>query len=255
MRRVLLASSGTTASGLGAPVALALLLPMEAGIPIPIPADLVMLLIGERAADGSFPLWAAVLALEVIAVIGCAALFLVARGPGHALIQRVGPRVGLTHERLDRATALVERRGTLALAVGRGTPGLRTVTCVAAGSSGMTLRRALLPLVIGSSVFLQLHLLLGYFLGPAARELIEDAKGPAILLALLLLAAAAVYWFVRRRRRSAQRADGVQAAQQMTEAACPLCLALNWALERAVDGYAVSGVGTTSTGRVERWTT
>ncbi len=223
---LLLASGKNAASGLGVPLALLLLLPMEAGIPIPIPADLVMLLIGERAADGSFPLWAAVIALEVVAIIGSATLFLVARGPGHALLERVGPRIGLTRERLDRASALVDRRGTTALAVGRGTPGLRTVTCIAAGGSGLSLRRALPALAIGASVFLQLHLLLGYFLGPAARDVLADAKGPAIALFALLVAGAAVYWFLRRRGR---RAAGAQA---MTEAACPLCLALNWVVER-----------------------
>ena len=226
---LLLASGKNAASGLGVPLALLLLLPMEAGIPIPIPADLVMLLIGERAADGSFPLWAAVIALEVVAIVGSAALFLVARGPGHALLERVGPRIGLTSERLERASALVERRGTPALMVGRGTPGLRTVTCIAAGGSGLSLRRALPALAIGASVFLQLHLVLGYFLGPAARDALEEAKGPAILLFVALLAAAAAYWFLRRRRRNAL---GAQGAQAMTEAACPLCLALNWVVER-----------------------
>jgi hypothetical protein len=36
------------AAGLSGMVALALLLPMEAGVPIPLPADLVMLTVGER---------------------------------------------------------------------------------------------------------------------------------------------------------------------------------------------------------------
>src|SRR5438309_11233022 len=120
-------------TGLGAPLALALLVPMEAGIPIPLPADLVMLLVGEQAAAGHIPLWLAVLAFEAVAVVGTTALFLLARGPGHAFVARVGPKVGLTPERLDRIMRLIERRGPPALAVGRGTPGLRTVTTVAAG--------------------------------------------------------------------------------------------------------------------------
>jgi hypothetical protein len=36
--------------------ALALLLPMEAGVPIPLPADLVMIAVGERVAAGRFML-------------------------------------------------------------------------------------------------------------------------------------------------------------------------------------------------------
>jgi membrane protein DedA with SNARE-associated domain len=225
---LLLAAAKKATPGFGAPVALALLLPMEAGIPIPVPADLVMLLIGERAADGAIPVWAAVLALEAIAVVGSVALFLFARGPGHAVVARAGPRVGLTAERLARASAVVERRGSTALAVGRGTPGLRTVTVVAAGGSGVSLRRAVVPMAIGASVFLQLHFVLGYVLGPRARDALDHAKGPALLLLALVVAGAFAYWFVRRRR------DRAAAGAAFAEAACPLCIALNWAVERSV---------------------
>jgi membrane protein DedA with SNARE-associated domain len=220
-----LAASAT--SGLGVPAALALLVPMEAGLPIPIPFDLVLLFVGERAAAGAIPLWVAVVALEAVAVIGTGALYLVCRGPGSTLVSRLGPRVGLTRERMARATAVIERRGRPALAIGRGTPGLRTATCVAAGASGLPVRRALPPLVIGSSVFLQLHLFLGYFLGTAARDLIERSTAPAIVVVVALVLVAAVFWFVRRGRRAG--------AQALTEAACPACLALGAVAERQAE--------------------
>src|SRR5947207_2671597 len=169
-------------------------------------------LVGEQAAAGHIPLWAAVLAFEAIAVVGTTALFLVARGPGHAFVRRVGPRVGLTEERLRRITSLIGRRGRPALAIGRGTPGLRTVTVVAAGGTALEPRRSLPALVLGSSVFLQLHLILGYLLGPAARDAIADAKGPATVVIGALVAAAVVFWLVRRGRRGG--------AEAMAEAAC-----------------------------------
>src|SRR5438270_1106790 len=197
---------------------------MEAGIPIPLPADLVMLLVGEQAAAGHIPLWLAVLAFEAVAVVGTTALFLLARGPGHAFVARVGPKVGLTPERLDRIMRLIERRGPPALAVGRGTPGLRTVTTVAAGGSGLGTRRALPALILGSSVFLQLHLVLGYLLGPAARDALDEAKGPAIAVLGVVLVGAFVFWLARRGRRGATEA--------WAEAACPACLALNLVGER-----------------------
>ncbi len=134
------------------------------------------------------------------------------------MVTRVGPRIGLTPERLARATALVTERGRSVLAVGRATPGLRTVTVVAAGSSGMSVRRAFPALFIGSSVFLQLHLVLGYLLGPLARDAIESAKGPALAVLAVVAVAGVVVWIVRRGRR-----EGAQAA---TEACCPACLAL-----------------------------
>ena len=209
---------GAVFGGLGLPAATALLIPMEAGVPIPIPDDLVMLLIGERTSAGEFPWWLSFLALELVAVAGTCLLFFACRGPGHALIARAGPRVGLTNERIDRVRSLIDARGRSMLLIGRGTPGLRTITAFAAGTSGISARRALPPMLIGASIFVQLHLALGALLGPFARELFEEAKGLATIALLVLLAVAAVFWFVRRGRRSG--------AQSWCEAACPLCLGL-----------------------------
>ena len=204
-------------SGAGVPGLLGLLLAMEAGVPIPVPSDLVMLLLGERVSAGVLPLWLAALALELVAVVGTGALFLAARGPGRALLRRVGPRLGLTGPRLARAAGLLERRGWPALSSGRTTPGLRTVTVVAAASSGARVGRALPALVLGSSVFLQAHLLLGYALGPAARELLERARLPVLVVAAVALVATATLLLRRR---------GTRMTRILAEGACPVCLAL-----------------------------
>jgi membrane protein DedA with SNARE-associated domain len=82
----------TGLSSLSGPAALVLLLPMEAGIPIPLPADLVMFTVGERVGAGKIPLWLAVGGFAVVAVAGTAALFLACRGPAQRVIARFGPR-------------------------------------------------------------------------------------------------------------------------------------------------------------------
>ena len=110
------------AASVGGLAALALLFPMEAGVPIPVPADLVMFTVGERVAAGTFPLWLAVTGFEIISVLGTTALFLVCRGPAHLLITRFGARIGLTQARVRRGAGFVEARGLPALAVGRATP-------------------------------------------------------------------------------------------------------------------------------------
>jgi membrane protein DedA with SNARE-associated domain len=78
---------------------------MEAGVPIPVPSDLVMLLLGERVSAGAMPLWLAMVALELVALAGTAALFLAARGPGRAVLSRLLSR--LTH--LPRSRVLRPR--------------------------------------------------------------------------------------------------------------------------------------------------
>ena len=207
-------------AGLSGSLALVLLLPMEAGVPIPVPADLVMFAVGERVAAGKFPLWLAVAGFEVIAVLGTTALFVACRGPARRIIARFGPRLGLTEARLRRAAAFAETRGRAGLALGRGTPGLRTLTVIAAAVSGLNGRRALPALIIGSSVFLQFHLVLGLLLGPLADRAFNQAKGPALIATAVLVAGTVVFWRVRRRRRAA-------APGAWMEASCPACLGVS----------------------------
>jgi membrane protein DedA with SNARE-associated domain len=205
---------------------------MEAGVPVPLPADLVMFTVGERVGAGKFPLWLAVSGFEVIAVAGTAALFLACRGPAQRIIARLGPRIGLTKARLNRATALAEARGRPGLAVGRAAPGLRTLTVVAAAVSGLSARRALPALIIGSSVFLQVHLVLGMLLGPLADRAFQQAKGPALAAAAVLVAAIVAFWLIRRRRR------GPSAA--WAEASCPVCVGVTLLSDRIP---ALAGLG------------
>ena len=227
------------AAGVSGLAALVLLLPMEAGMPVPLPADLVMLTVGERVAAGRFPLWLAVAGFEVIAVAGTTALFLACRGPAHRVIARYGPRLGLTGARVGRAAAFAETRGRAGLAVGRMTPGLRTLTVIAAGVSGLSGRRALPALILGSSVFLQVHLVLGLLLGPLADRAFNQAKGPTLAAAVLLTAGALVFWRARRRNR---------APAAWTEAACPACTGVRLLAERAPGLAALAGTNPAGAG-------
>jgi membrane protein DedA with SNARE-associated domain len=213
-----------SAAGLSGLVALVVLLPMEAGVPIPLPADLVMFTVGERVAAGRFPLWLAVAGFEVIAVVGTTVLFLACRGPAHRIIARFGPRLGLTQARVRRAAAFAETRGRPGLAVGRATPGLRTLTVIAAGVSGLRGRRALPALILGSSVFLQVHLVLGLLLGPLAVRAFDQAKGPALAAVAVLAAGTLIFWRVRRRKRAASAA--------WMEATCPACIGISLLADR-----------------------
>lgn len=212
------AANSGAAGGIGAAAGIALLVPMEAGVPIPVPADLVMLAVGARASAGDIPLPVAAAAFEAVAVLGTVALFLAARGPGYTLVRRLGPGIGLTAARLGRATRLIERRGHVALALGRATPGLRTITVIAAGGSGLPARQALPALIAGSTVFLQAHLFLGYFLGSAAGHALNAATALTLAVLAVLVAGAGVFWFARRR--------GHLAARGLAEAACPACLTM-----------------------------
>jgi membrane protein DedA with SNARE-associated domain len=103
--------------------------------------------------------------------------------------------------------AVAESRGLAGLSVGRATPGLRTLTVVAAGVSGLSGRCALPALIMGSSVFLQVHLVLGLLLGPLADRAFDQAKGPALVAVAVLAAGALVFWRARTTSRGRWRAS------------------------------------------------
>lgn len=67
-----------------------LMLVKAAGIPVPIPGDLIVLATAARAAEGKLVLWQAFTALLLAVVLGGTAQFVMARGPGRGLVYRRG---------------------------------------------------------------------------------------------------------------------------------------------------------------------
>jgi membrane protein DedA with SNARE-associated domain len=230
---------GSGVAAAGVPVLFGALTVIESGIPLPIPGDVLMLLVGERAAANAIPLWLAVFGLEAVVLSGTVILFFAARGPLKGLIARVGPRFGLTQQRLGRATNALEHRGQAAIAVGRATPSLRTLTVIATAASRLSARRGLAWLILGGSIFIQLHLVLGYLLGPVAEQIFKKAQLPALIAVGVLVVGGASYWLIRHGRR--------RGAHAWTEAACPACIALHMVPARLrIDHTEVAPAGVAS---------
>lgn len=198
------------------------LLAKEAGLPIPIPSDLLMVLAGAQAASGAFAVGELALAVLVAVALGASAQFLLVRAAGRRVVERAGPRVGLDARTLERAAARLRARGAAGVFFMLNVPGARAGVIVAAALAGLRFRDVALGAIPGSSVFHAWHVALGYAIGPAAVALLGGIG--ALLLVLGALAAfglAAWFWL---RRRGAVRA--------FTEAACPACLAATVLRER-----------------------
>ena len=184
---------------------------------MPLPIDIVLIALGERAGAGEVPLWVVMAWLEVVVVAGTAALFLVTRRMGQRLVERLRSRRPSIGSRIDRVSATFARRGNLALVVGRATPGLRALTVIVAGLSVVRTSVAVILLVVGSSLFVQGHVLLGYAIGPAARSILEDLPLLGLSLIALIVVAGLAVWVVRRGR------NGLNG---WSEGTCPACLAV-----------------------------
>lgn len=177
-----------------------LILVEEAGVPVPVPGDFLMLAMGAHAREGRIPLWAALLVMEAATLLGASVLYLVAGRAGRGLVYRYGRYMHLTPERLDKAEQFLQRRGTLAIVLGRVTPGLRMPTVIAAGVFGVPYWRFLPSLALGGFAYILLYTMLGYLFGPAVLGLVEGIHLPLGLLGSLVPLVVLCVWIARARR-------------------------------------------------------
>src|SRR5438132_7700799 len=154
----------------------------EAGVPVPVPGDVLMLILGVHARQGSVPLWQAVGATWLGTIIGSIFLYFAARIAGRDMVYRYGRFIRLTPERLDRAEHWLKQHGTRAVFLGRLVPGLRIVTAVACGVFEVPFRVFFPAMSLGALLRIRFSTLRGYFLGPPVLRLLAALHIPFALL-------------------------------------------------------------------------
>ena len=172
----------------------ALLLVEEAGIPLPAPGDTLIALAGAQP-HRTLPYTIEVLTACTLAVfLGSSALYWLMRVGGHSFIARYGRYLRLSQQRLDQIERWIEKRGTLAIILGRLIPGLRIPTTVMCGLTGVPYRvygpSAALAGLIWSAIYYALGALLQRRLGLITSYFVGllDTIGDSTLLPALAIA-------------------------------------------------------------------
>lgn len=190
----------------------------EAGIPIPVPGDTLLILAGAHHPQSAVYI-ASILSASTLAVFcGSSILYWTMRRNGRALLTRYGRFIHLNPARMERMERWFARRGRVAIVLGRLIPGLRMPTTIMAGLSDVPYRvfapTALLAAVIWSALYFWLgvlitrgtHFVLGFIAG------LPDTVSDTLLLWLWIVAGLAVLagiiggaLHLRRRARRASR--------------------------------------------------
>lgn len=175
-----------------------ILLIQQCGVPIPIPADLLIIAVAIATANGYYPLPPAVLAMFVPLWLGGMAHYGYARGPGQRLLGRYGKYMGLTPARLESAQSNLMRNGMRAVLWGIATPIIRLATMWAAGLAGFPFVRYSLALALGCAVYVGWHFALGYVGGELLKGIISLSLTHIFLSVLLLGALISAFVLLRR---------------------------------------------------------
>ncbi len=212
----------------------------EIGFPVPIPADLIMLGASASAAAGKFDAQggfvAVFLAILIPMFVGGLVQFALAKGPGRAIVYRVGKYIGLTEARLDRAMQAVRKGGTAAVTIGLTTPGVRIATVPASGLADLSLGVFLPGLLVGSAFFLAWHFAIGY-VGGLVLSLLALPMWVWAVFILAVIALGIVGWrLARRRNKIAKDAKAISSGETYlawADASCPACIAITLARQSA----------------------
>ena len=146
--------------------AFVVLLLEEAGVPLPVPGDVLMLVVGVRVHQAHLVLWQVLAVMEAATVLGAGILYVVSARAGRPLVHRYGRFLRLNPARLGRAEDWIRQGGWRAIVLLRLVPGLRIATVVGCGIFGVPFRLFLPALALGGFSYLVVYTLLGYFVGP-----------------------------------------------------------------------------------------
>lgn len=186
---------------------LAFLLPLlEASVMVGmfIPGETAVIIAGVAAHEGRLPMWAVIVAAIAGAIIGDQIGFRVGRKMGPSLIRRLPARVRDSGQ-LDSAFRFVERRGLVAVILGRWTAMLRALVPGICGMSGMQQSTFTIGNTIGGVIWAVVCSWLGYLAGSGYRELQHrlDTGGQIAVGVVFIAVAAGVAWHhLRPGRRS-----------------------------------------------------
>jgi membrane-associated protein len=166
-----------------------------------IPGETAAVLGGVLASRGRVSLPLLIVVVVVAAVTGPLVGYEIGRHLGSRVI--AARRMRRVAAGMDRAQAVLRRRGGLAVLLGRFVAVLRALMPAAAGTTRMPYRTFLFYDALGGIIWGVGYCLLGYAAG-SAYAAIERTVGTGVAIAVaVVVVAAVVFWAIRRHRREA----------------------------------------------------
>jgi membrane protein DedA with SNARE-associated domain/membrane-associated phospholipid phosphatase len=170
------------------------------------PGETAMLLGGLVAGQGQINLFTLIGIVWACAVAGDLTSFFLGRRLGRRFLERHGPRVQITPERLEHVEGFFDRHGGKAILLGRFVGLVRAIAPFLAGSSGMRLRRFLPYDIVGAGLWGASLVVLGYIFWQSFATLVDYAKKGALALGAVIVVVVGIVWLVRWLRRPENRA-------------------------------------------------
>jgi membrane protein DedA with SNARE-associated domain len=204
---------------------LGLILVKEAGLPVPVPGDLIVIGAGVAASRGELDPIPSLVLIVLASIAGGIVQYALVRSVARPALLRLLGRV-TSAQRLDTQTERLRRGGARSVAIARSTPGVRIIAVAASALAAIPPVAFALGLAVGNALFITAHFGLGMVLGEPIVRAVGGALGPIAIAGVLLALIGAAGWLLLSRRRGRIAAQGAAPVVAWADACCPACLSL-----------------------------
>jgi undecaprenyl-diphosphatase len=164
------------------------------------PGEFTVIIGGVIAGQGTISVIPLLGIVWLCCVLGDSASFFIGRKLGRAFLEKHGPRVLITHERLAKVDEYFAKHGGKTILIGRFVGIVRAVAPFVAGASGLKYRNFLPFSVIGTGIWGSFYTLLGYFFYQSFDKVAGYAGRATFVFATLVGLIVAVVWATRKLR-------------------------------------------------------
>ena len=215
-------------------VACLLLFIEEAGVPIPLPGEAVLIGAGILVTSGATPWWLGLPALYVAVAAGALTGYAWSRRLGFRRLRSLAAKLRFGKP-FERVAGRLREAGWRQVMISRLIPGLRIYTTLVAGGVEMPLRRFLAAMLPGALAWVAVFALLGIFVGIPAERFLGRIEAYALRAGAVILILVAGYIVIRQVPDSRPRARDVPVGGRRAYAAFALDLITVGALITALN--------------------
>ena len=154
----------------------------EAGVPLPVPGDLVIAYYGWRAAGDPWEIAQTILTCAAASTAGTQIPYWLSRRFGRTVTERAAYWLDVDMTKIDRLFEWIDRHGFGAVLLARLIPGLRVAVSLVAGTARVPPPQFAAGVFVAGAIYWTLWVMLGVIVGPR----VEDALSPAYLRVIVI---------------------------------------------------------------------
>jgi membrane protein DedA with SNARE-associated domain len=159
----------------------------EAGVPMPIPGDLFIMVIGYQVGKGAISYAFAFVLFLFIVLTGSTILYTISERWGNELVRRVGKYIHVDEKRLLAVEKKFRKYGPLVIIFGRHIPGFRIPITIFSGMSEVTYKTFIISTFISVVLWIPFYLSLGQKVGKKVLTLFHASPWYLVTLLIPLL--------------------------------------------------------------------